>query len=223
MKKVKWLFGCLLIVFFGLAATLPSTRAPMESGKILYTANMPWRALRTPAAETGAAAYDFTAANGGWSDICVDTATIAATNGLVDVMGVSGDGWGGNGIEIAFYANDPKDAANDTFDFEIFAYADSLYGPAVKVYATSGNANAVGTRICTTNPVTGAAQAAGLWVDTIAGTDYWDGVTISNSGNNSIAILRFDLRGYRYVWLRTFNQGGGGTEAALVGAIYRLY
>lgn len=210
------MMGIVLSMYYSLAATLPTTRVPLEAGKFLYTAAMPWKTLRTPAAETAATAYDFTAANGGWSDICVDAATIAATNGLIDVMEVAGGGWGGNGIEIAFFSED--DAADDAFGIEIFAFADSLYGPAIPVYTTTTTGCSVGTRICTTHPVSGATQASGLWVDKITGTDYWGGVTITNSDTNSICIVRCDMRGYRYWWVRII--GAHGTK---IGAVYKTH
>jgi hypothetical protein len=205
-----------ILIVWSIGASLPETRPPIGKGQYLFTAVSPWLDFRTPATETGSAAYDFTAANGSWAEICVDSTTITATNGVIDVMGETGGGWGGNGIEIAFFSED--DTADDSFGFELFAFADSLYGPAIPVYATGTTACAVGTRTCTTHPITGVTQASGLWVDTIDGTDYWGGITVLDSGTNHIARIMFDMRGYRYFWLRII--GSHGTK---IGAVYKLW
>lgn len=211
------------IAFVTIAAVVPTTYKNPGSGGYLYTANTGWYAFRTPATETGSAAFSLSSdPNCDFSHICVNEATIAATNGLIDTMGGSGPGWGGNCMEVAFYSNDTDDDANETFDFELFAYADSLYGPPIMVYSTTGSACALGTQMCEYDPIDGTAQSGCLWADTIAGTDYWNGVTVLDNGNNHIARIVFDMRGYRYFWLRTFNQNGTG-EVGSLGAVYKTY
>jgi len=198
---------------------------PAGSGQELYTAAKGWKSMRTAAAETAAAGYVWTSADMNFYALVANSSTvpstvntyIGATNGLIDVW--SELGWGINGVTISFFTE--SDAADDTFAFELYAFADdSRYGPALPVYLTTSTNCAVGTGQCDYHPTTGTAQASGLWVDTISGTDCWpSGVTISDSGNNRICTMSFDMRGCRYLLLRTFNSGGTGTEAALIGAV----
>jgi hypothetical protein len=198
---------------------------PPEKGYELFTDAKPWKLFRTAGAEDGAAGYALSSTDlcfativGGGSIVAADVAAhIEATNGLIDVWNTLG--WGTNQVTIAFFSVD--DAANDTFDFELYAWADaSPYGPAIPVYATTGNACIVGTYDCVKHPITGTAQAGGQWVDTIAGTDMWpSSVIVTDSGNNRLCTMTFDLRGCRYLLLRVFDAGGGVTEAAKIGAI----
>jgi len=226
--NLKWKLLILFLLFAGTVGYLfgqPHISQPADTGRELFTPVTPWVLLRTPATEDAAAATDLTATYPSFYDIVAGGNTSAAaiktniddTNGVIDVL--ADLGWGVNAVEIAFFTT--SDAANDTFDFELWAWRDnSLYGPGKLVYKTTSAANAVGTADCTRHPITGATQSSGLWADTISGTDYWPtGVTVTDSGTNQIAIVTFDLMGYRYLRCLVYNAGGTSTECAAVGAI----
>lgn len=203
---------------------------PYGSGQELFTANSGWKLLRTAGAldGPGGATTDLTA-----TDLCfytkvagsttspVDTVTnIAATTGMIDVW--TELGWGVNAVQIALFSVD--DSANDNFDLEIYAWADSMYAPAQIVYLTTGDACIVGTYDCQKHPTAGTAQTSGLWVDTISGTDRWPtSVDVIDSGNNGMCTMTFDLTGCRYLWVRLWNDSTGGTAAAKIGAVIRKY
>lgn len=201
----------------------------------LVTDSTRWVSLRTAATETAAAGYDWTSDNMVFYELVGNSNTapapvkdyIDATNGLIDVWDELG--YGVNSVCIAFYSSgdgSPISAHDeeDTFDFELVAFADSTYGPALPVYLTSSNGCAVGTGLCSYDPIAGTALSYGRWVDTISGTDSWPtGVTITDSGNNRIACIHYDLMGCRYLLLRTFKSGGGDSEAHNVGAIIRRF
>jgi len=200
---------------------------PADTGRELYTPMAGWHLMRAEAAETGSLALaldtDNTSSDFDYPDVVVNATTILATEGLIDAETLLG--YGCNGLEIAFFS-DPTDATDDTFDFEIFAYRNSDYGPPVQVYGTTGAACAIGTQIIRTHPTTGVDlinTTYGGWCDTIYGTDHWDGANVINSGNNRICRLRFDRRGYRFFWVRIFNAGGTSTECAGVGVIVSGY
>ena len=189
---------------------------PPSVGIPLATPNHKWELFRVPTSEDGAAAHDLTADALDASTIIQSREHVAVTDGIVDLRQLFTNT--GNGVEIAFFTED--DSALDTFDFELFAYRNGLYGPAKRVFSTTGNACIIGTMICTKHPITGTAQASGLWCDTISGTSYWPkDAAVYDSANNQTALLVFDTRGYSYLYIRIFNAGGGGTECAKIGAI----
>lgn len=223
-RNITWLAVGIILTSMALVHSgidVPQYK-PVDAMRELSTARREWKLLRTEAAETGSGAYDRTGADGDWSDLVANTTTVAATNGMIDVLTTIG--WGVNGVEIAFFTDPGDDPTQpDTFDFEIYAWRDSNYGPPVRVYATTGNGCAIGTAILVTHPTSGTTLTESNWCDTISGVDYWQGVSVHNSGNNGICRLTFDLRGYRYLWLRIFNAAGGGTECAGVGALISGY
>jgi len=199
---------------------MPVTAAPLKAGRPLATPSFGWQLLRANATEDQAAAHDLTADNLDWSDIIINVEHAQNTDGIIDIRSF---GKVGNGVDIAFFTN-ATDAANDTFDFELIAYKEGPYGPGKHVFLTSGNQCIVGTHDCKKHPTLGTAQSAGLWVDTIAGTDCWpSGVVITDTAVNRIAVMSFDMRGFRYLYLNVFNAGGTGTEAATIGCIITAY
>lgn len=201
-----------------MANTDPS-KAP-ANGTVLVTENVEWELFRSLGNEDGAAAYDLTTEDMSRPAKVGTAANIENINGLIDIFSLIGNKV--NSVDIAFFTD--SDSANDTFDFELFAWKEGLYSPAERVFATTGNACIVGTMACLKHPTLGTVQANGLWVDTISGADYsQSGVIIEDSGNNQIAQMSFDLRGRRYLRFRIFNAGGGGTECAKVGAIITGY
>lgn len=197
---------------------LPENK-PIDTGRELYTANKKWFLMRAEAAEDAASALDLTASDNDFVDIVVNAANVNATEGLIDIL--STIGYGANALEFAFFS-DSADSANDTFDFELFAYRDGDSGPPVKVYSTTSNACLMGTQIVQTHPTLGTT-VGGLWCDTISGTDHWKNIDVIDSGNNGICRLILDRRGYRFFWVRIFNAGGGGTECAGVGVVVSGY
>ena len=206
-----------------LYAGSPAPVAPnFYSGQELFTANSGWKLLRTAGAldGPGGATTDLTGTDLSWGSKCVSEATIDATTGMIDVWDELG--WGVNAVQIAFFTVD--DAANDNFDLEIYAWADSKYAPAQVVYLTTGDACIVGTYDCQKHPTLGTAQTSGLWVDTISGTDPWPtSVDVIDSANNRMCTMTFDLTGCRYLWVRLWNGSTGGIEAAKIGAVIRKY
>jgi len=235
--KRYWLHLMLLALALGLGyiglrnteAGTPYIQRPYMAGQDLLTPAKPWKELRTPAAETAAAAYattddlSFYTIVAGSAMLATDIGTnITSTNGLFDVF--TELGWGTNAVTIAFYVNGPNDVGNDTFDFQLYAWKDSIFGPAMPVYITASNACKAGTYDCDINPIDGSTESTGQWVDTISGTDCWPAdVTISDSTNNRLCTMTFDLMGSRYLLLRVFDALGGGTEAQWVGAVITGY
>lgn len=189
---------------------------PPVVGTPLATSNHAWKLFRALATEDGAAVHDLTADDLDLSTIIKGPDWAYITDGIVDLRRLFTNT--GNGVEIAFFTD--SDSANDTFDFELFGYRDGKYGPAKRIFATTGNACVIGTKVCKKHPTLGTAQANGLWCDTIAGTEYWPAdVDITDTGNNQMTLLTLDARGYRYLYLRIFNAGGGGTECGKVSAV----
>jgi len=199
--------------------TIDVPTIPIDTGRELYTPCKPWILLRANGAADGTASYVLTTEDLSWGTKVAGASTIAATKGMIDVLASLGHGV--NSVEIAFFTSD-TDAAGDDFDISVYAWKDSPYGPGVPVYLTTGDACKVGSMACKVHPTLGTAQAAGLWADTISGTDCWNTVKIIDSGNNRIARLSFDLRGYRYLLVRVWNDGGA-TAAAKIGAILTGY
>ena len=230
--KQKILFGTLLLITVSayLAIGQSYIPRPQYAGNGLLTDGKPWVDLRTAATETAAAGYVWTSDNMLFYEMVGNSSTnpstiaayITATNGVIDVWKELG--WGVNEVTISFYS--AKDSTgndeDDTFDFELYAFANnSNYGPAIPVYITTGNQCIVGTGVCAYQPVSGATHTTlGRWVDTINGSDKWPaGVSIVNSGGNQRCTITFDLKGKRYLLLRTFGSGGGASEAGEIGAI----
>lgn len=90
-----------------------------------------------------------------------------------------------NNVQVMFYGTD---AANETCNYKIYAYR--AYGPAVMV--CSGVFTLGTAKTGTTNT---------FYADTITVTDYWPTeVIVSDSGNNRVCTLTFDLLGYNYVF-----------------------
>lgn len=89
-----------------------------------------------------------------------------------------------NGVEILFYGTD---AADETCNFKVYAYRAN--GPAILV--------------CTGVAVLGTAlhSTGTYYADTLEITDYWSTCHVLDSGNNRIARLTFDLRGYQWVYV----------------------
>jgi hypothetical protein len=224
MKTRIAIFAAVVAVFCGLASYslygggLDTPQLPVDAGRQLYTKETPWILLRPAGAVDGTGNYTLTSEDMSWDSKVAGAANIAATVGMIDVLGNLG--WGANAVEIAFFSVD--DAENDDFDISIYAWKNSPHGPGVPVFFTTADACKVGTMACLKHPTLGTNQAAGKWVDTIAGTDIWSGVTVLDSGNNRIARLTFDLRGYRYILVRVWNDGGA-TAAAKIGAIITGY
>ena len=229
MKRITTIFllALLPVVFvcYLWGVTLPTPPVVGPEGKYLYTETSRWVLLHALAAEDASAGYDQTATDMNWSAIMIDTATIEASEQLFDVYAAFGSGV--NAVQIAFWS-DKADIENDSFDFELYAYSNDLYGPAIPVYKTTGNACKTGTDLCSVHPTLGTSQVDGVnkakWCDTISGTDCWPtGVTVKDSGNSRLCTITFDLMGCRYLILRTFNADGSGTECSKVGAIIRRY
>ncbi len=220
------------LIFVGLAivvgvvvgqGTINAPQHPVYDGKELFTAAKPWVLLRAAgdvdAASLDAAGYLTSADGMDYSTKVVNKTTVDATTGMIDVW--TSLGWGANAVTITFWSVD--DAANDDFDIGVFAWKDSYWGPAIPVYQTTGDACKVGTYKCLKHPTLGTAQASGLWVDTISGTDTWPtGVTVNDSANNRLCTMTFDLMGCRYVKVVIWS-GAGVSPAANIGAIITTY
>jgi len=195
---------------------------PWQANRVtseMNTGAKPWVLLRSSGAADGTATYSLSTEDMSWGTKVNGQTTLAATPGMIDVLTTLG--WGTNEVEIAFFSSD-TDVADDDFDISVYAWKDSPYGPGVPVFLTAGDSCKVGGMACKVHPTLGTAQAAGLWCDTISGTDCWDGVTVIDSGSNRLCRLKFDLRGYRYVLVRVWNDGGA-TAAEKIGAIITEY
>lgn len=212
----------ILSLTVGLWAALPlRPHTTFDAGKQLFTDIKPWVLLRAAGAlDSNTAATVLSSVDLSAGTYLVDRSNIAATNGMIDILGELG--YGVNSVTIAFFSVD--DAANDTFDIELYAWKDSPYGPAMPVFLSSGNACITGTMACLKHPTLGTTQASGKWIDTISGTDCWpSGVIIADSGNNRLCTLTFDLMGCRFIRLRLWDAASGGTVAAKIGAIVTGY
>lgn len=90
-----------------------------------------------------------------------------------------------NNVQIYFYGTD---AANETCNFKLYAYRED--GPAVLV--------------CYGSFILGTAVTGGTseyYADTISITDVWPAeVVVSDSGNNRVCTLAFDVIGYKYLY-----------------------
>ena len=209
------------------AQPVANIQYPFGQGQELFTPEKPWKYVLTASGSVtlSSATTDLTGTDLSWGTFVVSATNITATNGLIDVWDELG--YGVNAVTLAFFTVD--DADGDNFDIDLYAWAGadqtaSLYGPAMPVYLTTGDACVVGTYDCVKLPSIGTAQSGGLWVDTIAGTDRWPtGVTITDSGSNGICTMTFDLMGCRYLYVRLWNGSTGGTEAANIGMIMRGY
>ena len=207
------------------------TKMPGPSnGRPLATPKFQWFSLHALAGEDQAAKIDLTADDLRWSDdiASVDNAnsynatTAENNNGIIDIHQLYGDS--ANGVEIAFFGTDENAGGNATAGVDIVAYTGGPQDFSVgKMVYSADDTVLLGTRVCNNNPISGAAITAddGFWADTITGTDYWD-VTIRNSGNNEIAIMSFDLRGYRFIRMVTYELDGTG-EVESLGAILRAF
>lgn len=140
-------------------------------GMTLSTARYDWNTFRTAVTKDDTA-LDGTTAN----------ATYAYAD-MPDAAIVAHENW--NNIQVLFYGTD---AANETCNYKIYAYRTN--GPAVLVctgVVTLGTAK------------TGATNT--FYADTITVTDYWPTeVIVSDSGNNRVCTLTFDLLGYSHIY-----------------------
>ena len=178
-------------------------------GDFLRTVNVPWALLRAAAAEDAAAALDPASVN-------LDA---SVQSGLLDVHSLLG--YLANGVELAAFT--PSDAAGDTFGLELWANRDGGYGPGVMVFTTGTTGCVIGTAKCALHPISGAAQADGLWCHMVDITDRWGGVSVLDYEQNGICRLKWDLRGYRYLKPHVFAADGSGTECGLVGLVISGY
>ena len=194
-----------------------------KTGKPLATPSHPWALLRAGATEDNTAAYTLSSKDLDYSTIIKSPANCEVTDGIIDTYRQFGRT--ANGIWVICYT-DGTDIANDTFDFELFAWKAHSSGPGIKVFSTSSNGCIAGSRTCIKDPVDGGTITAGLWVDTIgldSGTNWPGGVVVYNSANNDIAVIEFDLGGCRYLHSNVFNAAGGGTEAAKAAIIITAF
>ena len=181
-------------------------------GEYLRTIRKPWALLRAAAAEDAAATLDPATTDFDYS----------GQSGLLDIDSLLGENV--NGIELAAFT--PSDGDGDTFGLDLLAYRDSGdYGPGVPILTTSATGCVIGTAKCAVHPTTGVAQANGLWCDSMTITDRWGdaangAVTVINTGNNGIARVSFDFRGYRYLKPSVFAADGSGTECGAVGLVF---
>jgi hypothetical protein len=144
------------------------------------------------------------------------------TSGIIDIRTVFGSA--ANGCMIQFYGGT---AANQVFGFDLYGFRNGNGGTYGEPIFLCPNTAALGTMLCDTAPVSldsdGVEVLGYLWADTIAGTACgpFDAV-ISDSGSDRIATLSFDLRGLRYLYLRTFTDSDL-TEAVVVNSRITCY
>lgn len=102
--------------------------------------------------------------------------------------------------------------ANNTFGWELYGYrvaSEDGVGPAEFIGSGTG---ALGTA---------EAEVGDLYADTIVITDpgSWLDVPVAiDVGNNRVCKVCFDLCGYKYVYVRFVDIGGGGAEATSMNA-----
>ena len=194
-----------------------SMKGPMAQGEFLGTPTFQWELLRANATQDADNALALNTGDFDWSDIIVSISHANSTDGLIDTK--SKFGKLANGVQIAFFSN-ATDSANDTFGFDLIAYREGKYGPGLPVFRCAAQAALLGTMDCKIHPTLGTAQSAGLWCDTISGTDCWPtGVTVNDSGNDRICTLSFDLLGCRYVRLYLHSGDGDDATAGTIGAV----
>lgn len=176
---------------------------------ILETMQREYRLLRTFGAEdaaTLAACLDLTAAG----DFANKSATAFA-------LPQERENSPANAVEILFAGTD---AANETFSYGIYAYADEN-GPAELICTGTGT---LGTQAVVKYPDTAATATNTFWADTLTATGYHiKTVTVADgSAANRVAKLTFDATGYRYLKVYVYD-AGGGAECSTVGAYIRWF
>lgn len=116
-----------------------------------------------------------------------------------------------NGLIISMYGTDGDGEALTSY--KVLGVARSN-GP---IFTLLSGVATLGTMVATTHPITGATIANGLWADTITVTGgLFSGlVEILDSGNNTIACLKFDQTFIEEIYLEL----DIGTMASVYGII----
>lgn len=191
-------------------------RVSTGQGEFLATPVYPVKKFLDVGAEMSSAAFDLTAdpPETRYSDLITSTDKKSDSSlGIVDTLELFGDAC--NGVSVMFYGTDGE---NETAGFDLLAFKrtpETMYG---RMVYTTDTGLLLGTRVCDLDPIDGSAIASGLWADTLSGTNYWDDAVVTNSANDDIVSLDFDLKGHSILYLRTHNVGGG-SEMASLGAI----
>jgi hypothetical protein len=122
-----------------------------------------------------------------------------------------------NGLFLSFTGGD---AANDTFTYDIYTWANENGHAKHSVNGTC----TLGTQQVVKYPHNNVSVSDKFWADTISVT--WENhpkevESTSTTGRNSIAELWFDMTGLRYLFVQISKAGGTGTEAEDVSAFFR--
>ena len=169
--------------------------------------SLPWYELRASTATTADEALALGTNEAAWASKPTTAVNVPeVTGGKVRTVEIIG--WG-------------TDTANYDFEWHLYAYR-SLYSPAVRV--ATGKA-ILGAADVVTSPVDGSTVTSGFYVDTWGKTtDYWDtGVTEQDDAGDSVSILRFDLRGYQYIFFGLDLDGGAGTQVVTAALAFSGY
>lgn len=124
-------------------------------------------------------------------------------------------GHGGNALELVFCGGS---AADKTFTYKIYAWRNT--NGAARMVATG--TGTLGTQAVVIYP-SGSTATSKFWADTLTVTERWVASVESSdaSGNNEIASLQFDFRGYEFIYCEiTSADGATGAEAGDVSVYY---
>ena len=188
----------------------------------LKTPTLPWRVLRSPTPEDGAAAAVLTTAftYNQKKASCID---------IIELFGNEAQG-----IMIAMYGATygvEATAENDAFGFDLIGYREPLDSSFTSINPALLICNATATNaICGTMEMSpdGGTTKSARWVDTIVlanTTKKWPGtIGVFDNAVNRIALLCADLCGCRYLYPWVHGAlGANGGEAPSVGMIITAY
>ena len=162
----------------------------------IQTSRLPWVLWRDAVAADDAPITDFKSANWpttGTIDLRDAAQTDGGKNALKDAVSVVVAAWG---------------TAGATTSYKI--YGRCRGGGPIMLLLTG--VMTTGTQACTVHPITGATLASNYWVGTMTATGgiLSSSVSILDTGNNMICLLKFDT----LIWKELFMEVDIGTMAA---------
>jgi hypothetical protein len=176
---------------------------------LIGNATYPWRSLRTLAASsttsvTLSSSYEYSSV----SASCFDLKTAFGNSFLQAQIAIFSATVSGNA------ATD-----GDTFGFILLGYKhndSSQANPPLLICQTSTTGGVLGT--LTGSTLLGTSP---LWADTISlsSSDWVGGVTVTDSGQNRIALVSFAPAGVRFLYLIALACSGSGSTAPGIGAL----
>jgi len=194
-----------LLLFGMLAQSYRALAAPLDS----Y--NVAWKLVRDTATEDGAnlaAVYALATGEGNWASRDT-TAVFRLFDGPSEPTGPASTP-DSPGVVWKFVICGGL-ADDDTFSFDVLGWAQG--NGMAQVIATGDGV--IGTQDVVLYPDDSAAATDIWWADTINldATTTWPGVSVYNSGNNTVGMLLIDTTGLEFIQFVIYDAGGTGTEA----------